>query len=691
MATMRFPFALTALAVAMASAHAQDAAPAPAAAASGPATTLPPVIVIGEKSARSLDKTAPSVKVWSEADLADAPGLRSQRALLDNTVNITTTGTQNLAPAVRGIDGTGPSQGSDAFLAGTRSRLNVVVDGRPASYNEITFGDLGLWDVKRVEVFRGAQSTLQGRNAIAGTVVYQTNDPSFVHEVGGRVALGNFQQRQVSVLASGPLVDNELAFRVSADRATSQSFVRDHGSYPGVDDPGEFEATNLRGKLLFTPGTLPGFRTLVTLAHTEYQGPQTEGVSRPFEDKKNGYPQMPVFAPRVTSGVVDTRWDLRNGWSFENAFVGGDFKIKRHAVAGDGNAVIDGRDLSLEPRLRYASADKTLSALFGAYGFWAKQDDTLDLFGGGSWNDRTATSALYGEATAALSPSLELTAGGRYEREHRVRKGTLAMFVTDFDERYGTFLPKLSLAWQAEPNSTLGVALSRGYNGGNAGFTYDAPYVNYEYGPEYVWNLEGFMRSRQLDGRLQLAGNVFYSRYKDYQTSFDLAPDPAEWAYVVRNAPRAETYGAEFDATWLATPSLKLRAALGLLRARITEYPDSGVEGHELPRSPRVTTTFGANWRHASGFELGGSARYSSGYYSDITNVARGRVAPGWTANLSAGYTVGKAKFFAYVNNLFDSKRPIQIEADPNAADDSDDIAMLKQPRTFGMGVEVWF
>lgn len=701
----RFPFALTALAATMVAAHAQEAAApasaasAPAAAASvpaaasatAPATTLPPVVVIGEKSARSLDKTAPSVKVWTEADLADNPGLRSQRALLDDTVNITSTGTQNLAPAVRGIDGTGPSQGSDAFLAGTRSRLNVVVDGRPASYNEITFGDLGLWDVSRVEVFRGAQSTLQGRNAIAGTVVYKTHDPSFVPEVGGRVAVGSFKHRQVSVLASGPIVDNEVAVRLSADRTTFRSFVKDYAGYPGVDDPAEFEASTLRGKLLLKPSALPGLRTLVTLSHTEYRGPQTEGVSRPFEDQKNGYPEMPVFAPRVTSGVVDTAWDLHNGWTFENSLVGGDFKVRRHAVAGDGNALIDGRDWSLEPRLRYANADKTLTALIGAYGFWARQYDTLDLFGGGSWNDRTTTGSLYGEATTALTPTLELTAGGRYEREHRMRKGTLAMFVTDFDERYSNFLPKLSLAWQADPLSTLGLALSRGYNGGNAGFTYEAPFTSYEYDAEYVWNLEGFARSRQWDGRLQLTGNVFYSRYKDYQTSFDLNPDPAVWAYVVRNAPRAETYGAEFDATWLALPGLKLRGSLGLLRARITRYPDSGVEGHELPRAPRVTTTLGAHWRHASGFELGGSARYSSAYHSGITNVPRGRVEPGWTVRLSTGYTVGRAKFFAYVNNVFDSQRPIHIEADPNATDDSEDIGMLPVPRSVGVGMEVWF
>jgi iron complex outermembrane recepter protein len=670
----------------------QVAAPAaPASVASAAARTLPQVTVTGEKTRRSLDKTAPSVTVWTEADLANQPGLLSQRALLDNSVNITSSGNQNLAPAVRGINGTGPSQGADAFTAGTRSRLNIVVDGRPASYNEITFGDLGLWDVARVEVFRGAQSTLQGRNAIAGTIVYQTNEPSFTPEYAVRAMVGSDQQRQFSALASGPLIDQELAYRLAFDGARKQSFVTGYSGFEGVDDPGRFESGSLRGKLLWKPSALPGLRNTLSLARTQYQGPQTEGVDRPFDNLHNAYPQMPVFAPRVDSGTLETSWDLFNGWAVENTMVAGRFKVKRKAVPGDGNALIDGRDGTLEPRLRYTSADKSVTALLGLHAFHAKQHDTIDLFGGGEWHDRTDTRSLYGETTFAATPSVDVTVGGRYENEHRVRQGSLGPFVTDFDETYRVFLPKLNVAWKADASNTVGLSLSRGYNGGNAGFTYDVPYVNYTYSPEYVWNLEGFVRSRGLGDRLQVTGNVFYSRYKDMQTPFDLNPDPAVWSYVVRNAPRAVTYGAEGELQWLATPELRLRAALGLLKARITEYPDSGVEGHALPRSPKLTATLGATWQNEAGFNLGGSARYSTGYHSDVTNFGRGWVKPGWTANLNAGYTNGKAKVFAFVNNVFDSKRPILVDADPNAADDSADVGMLPHPRSFGVGVEFWF
>ena len=648
----------------------------------------------GEKTARSLDRTAPSVKVFGARELDANPGLLSNRSLLENTANITSSGTQNLAPAVRGIDGTGPSQERTVSSRHTFAPRNIQVDGRAASFNEITFGDLGLWDVQQVEIFRGAQSTLQGRNAIAGTMIYKTNDPTFTPEYGGRVMVGNLKQRGVAAVASGPLIDGELAYRIALDRQTSQSDVKGFVGYPGVDDPGVYESSSARAKLLIKPKALPGFSTLVTLAHTEYKAPQAEGVARPFDDRtvpaSASYAQMPQFAPRVTSGVVDTTWALSTGcrWTTASSQATSRFGATRSPATASRRSM--DHDYTLEPRLRYNAPDKSWSGFVGLYGFHASQHDTLDLFGGGAWDDRTRTSAVYGEATFALNPALDLTAGARYEREHRLRQGTLAFFTTDFDETYKTFLPKLDLAWKIDPTTTVGTALSRGYNGGNAGFTYDTPYVNYTYKPEYVWNLEGYARSRLLDGRLRLTGNVFYSRYRDMQLPFDLNPDPAVWAYVVKNAPRAETYGTELGATWLAARGLELSGELGFLRARVTRYPESGVEGHELPRAPKLTAVFGVNWRAEQGLQAGASARYSSGYYSDITNVARGRVEPGWIFNARASYPVGKARVFAYVNNLFDSRRPLLISADPGAASNAGDIANLPRSRTLGVGVELW-
>src|SRR5262245_39747373 len=130
----------------------QTAQPAPA--PSGGPMVLDQVTVGGERVTRSIRDTTSSASVFEPAALArKRPGLSSTNDVMERVPNVTATESSNFAPAIRGVDGTGPAQGVNAFVAGTRTRITYTVDGRPLSFNETIFGDLSLWDVERVEVF----------------------------------------------------------------------------------------------------------------------------------------------------------------------------------------------------------------------------------------------------------------------------------------------------------------------------------------------------------------------------------------------------------------------------------------------------------------------------------------------------------------------------------------------------------
>jgi outer membrane receptor protein involved in Fe transport len=551
------------------------------------------VVVRGERAARSLKDTAASVAVFDQAQLEQRPMRLGTDELLAQIPNVTSSGTSNFAPTVRGADGTGPAQGADAFFAGTRPRLNIQIDGRPASYNEVVFGDVGLWDVQQVEMFRGAQSTLQGRNAVAGTLVVKTNDPSNHPEAKLRVTAGNLGTRQVAGMVSGPLVDDKISARFSFDRNTSESFVKGFTAFRDVDDPGAFESLTLRGKVLFEPDAAKRFSTLLTISHAVVAGPQTEGVLRPFGEHESSYPNMPVFEPTTTSTTVESRWSLNNYLGYEHTFALTDLKVERKAIPGDGDATINGREFVFEPRLRFSTPGMRLQGFGGVYLFRGRQDEAIDLFGGGTFNDRTDTVAAFGEATVAMPHRLDLTLGGRVEREHRRRLGSDGPFAIDFDETYHVFSPKVGVRWRANDTLTIGTVVSRSYNGGGAGFTYDFPFVSYVFTPEFVVSSETYGRVDLRDGTVSLTGNLFFSHYRDMQLPFDLNPDPNIWSFVVRNADAAFTYGGEFGAAWRPAPGLELFGNLGLLHTEITRYPGSSVEGHNLAQAPTVTSDLG--------------------------------------------------------------------------------------------------
>src|SRR3546814_18783298 len=103
---------------------------------------------------------------------------------------------------------------------------------------------------------------------------------------------------------------------------------------------------------------------------------------------------------------------------------------------------------------------------------------------------------------------------------------------------------------------------------------------------ETVTNYEGFVRASTLAGRLRIKANIFFNDYRGLQLPFDVNPDPVIGSFVIRNAERATTYGAEVEARFKALKGLELFANAGLLATKVNRYDDPTVQGNDLPRSP---------------------------------------------------------------------------------------------------------
>lgn len=643
---------------------------------------LDEVIITAERAHRALRETSSSVEVATGDDIERASGVYSVNDLLERIPNVVATEPGNDMPAVRGLDGTGPGGGSTAFFAGSRPRFSYMVDGRTLSFNEATFGDTSLWDLEQVEVYRGPQSTLLGRNAIAGVVAITTANPTFEWRGAARAIVGNLDERQLSGAIGGPIVSDLLAFRASADWQRSESFV-DFVGYPGTDDPGRYDIQTYRGKLLLTPSS--AIQSLLTVSYQDGREPQSNWVKRPFEDGvsiDSGLAQ-PVFRSRTTTAISDTTFKLTDALNLQVRLSGDDFRINRYAPAFTGIAQIDGREYVVEPLLRYGSSNDQLSGFIGAYVLRTRQDETNDLLGGGVYRDETDTTSIFGEATVKPIDRVSLIVGARYEEEARYRVGATGPLATNFQETYKEFLPKATLAFDVASEMTIGATVARGYNAGGAGITLAPPYLGYTYAPEYVWSYEGFVRAG-LSPSLSLTGNVFYSRYTDMQLPYYLTATSIE----IRNAERATTYGAEAGLTWRPSAANEIFARVGLLKTNVDRYDDPSSEGNELPRAPAFNVAAGFTVSPGGRFEFGADVRYSSAYYSDVLNEARGRVDPYVTVNAQVAYNAGPARYFLSARNVFDNRDPVQIIAGSDAASD---YAVIPEPRKVSAGIELRF
>jgi len=216
------------------------------------------IIVTGEKVDRSLQDTITSVGIVTGESI-EALGITTLSETFDYIANVNLGNTEG-GFSIRGIP-------FDNLLgAGSSPLAQIYVDDVTLSDQSTRFGAEGVWDVAQIEVLRGAQSTVQGRNALAGAIIIRTTDPTFTWEGKARVigfTSEGGDEFAVSGALGGPIIDDVLAFRVSGERRESDGFVSNPVT-GGTDFDDQWSG---RAKLLFTP--TPDVRSLLTYAYVD--------------------------------------------------------------------------------------------------------------------------------------------------------------------------------------------------------------------------------------------------------------------------------------------------------------------------------------------------------------------------------------------------------------------------------------
>ncbi|ELP5727162.1 TonB-dependent receptor [Vibrio vulnificus] len=642
----------------------------------GNSEKMPVVVVIGEKTERTIYDTSASVQVYDEETINSTPGATEVDTLLHLTPNIVDSGHGNSMPSVRGVDGSGPSVGGVASFAGTSTRLNMSIDGRSLNYSEIAFGPRSLWDMKQVEVYLGPQSYIQGSNASAGAIVMKTNDPTHHFESAVKAGVGERNYSQTAAMISSPIIQDELAFRLSFDQQKKESYI-DLAAYEPAGNTKEIEMNSVRGKLLYEPSSVDGFKTTLGVSYMDSRAPQSESTNI---DGLNAY--RAVFETKSLSTIWDVSWQLNDQFAFESNVVYAKFSNDRITYPLDlFDFETEGSEFHIEPILKYLSHDGRVSALMGARYYTSEQDESFTNAGGTKPMEGSRdTQSLFAEMTYAITQSIDVTLAGRFEKVHVTRK--VEAFKIDYDETLGVFLPKFDIAYKPEVDQTIGFKVAKGYNAGGAGLGFNTIVRNglkpYEFEEELLWNYEIYTR-HSLSRSLELLTNVFYNDFDGMQMTQQLANGDL----YITNLDEAKTYGAEVGTRWYPTSDLELFANLGLLK---TEYTEVNGTSRELPRAPSMTGNFGALYSFSDGFEVSANALYTGEYYSDRHNTEAAMVDSYWVANAQLAYVFEHGRAALFATNLFDSDKITGYPFERNIVDQ-----LKQQPRMIGASLQLNF
>ncbi|GAA0360398.1 TonB-dependent receptor [Bowmanella denitrificans] len=612
---------------------------------------LETIVVIGEKTNRTLKDTTSSVSVLSEEAL-NSTQFKSITEAISDIPNIVAP--SGAVPDIRGVSGNGAAGGFNSISGGAKGRVSTLIDGVAEPFVADLTGDSGIWDVEQIEIYRGPQSTSNGRNSIGGSIYIKTKDPSEVWEGAVRVGYRNQDSYvDTSAVISGPLIEDTLAFRVSAQMLDANTITDDTGyvGNPPDYDLNEIKTRRFRGKLQWT---VQDDLTFLLSHSTNNEKGDTGRVYYKADDLSKF---SRLYFRNIETDVATTSlradYKINQNMSLDVllAYMDYEWGFDSYEPTPEAQQQLsfDEHNLTLDAKLNFGLQSDNLSGFIGL-AYFERDHDVVStgayLYQG---DDKSDSLALYGEVDFALSERLDLILGARLERESQVRNFVYGPIDSDLDNDTNIFLPKLVLQYQAAQHTTIALSARKGYNAAGGALNFTAQEYYY-FGEEKVNTFEFSTRSSFADGHVFLRSNLFYNDYEGYQAL-------SSNRFIV-NMKDVATYGAELELSANLTPELEISAGLGLLRTDIKDagedYPD--VDGNELNSAPKLTANIGAKYWLTNALNVGVSASHVDKYYGDFANTQE-RIAGDYNlVRLYASYQNSNWLISAFVNNVLDEE-----------------------------------
>ena len=688
---------------------------------------LEEVIVTAQKREQNLNDVGIAVTVLTGSDIAEL-GLAEPMDLAAQTPNLNINNTiGNSIPnvSIRGV-------GLNDYAVNNNPAAGVYVDEvylvSPAMLS------FQLFDLERVEVLKGPQGTLYGRNTTAGAVNFVSNKPS--DEFEGRLAAsyGNYDS-----LTMEGAVGGELAKGLTT-RVTVKGIYRNKGHQTNRatgQDVGEIDRTSWRLLLNMQPSEAVDMLLNIHGGRDESDTPlvKVDNIFTPVDDAYfSGDPFSSAGRPdtyvdnKSDGGALTVNWGISDRLRLTS--VTGYEKYSRHHVEDrdgtdmvqlDGQFFNDIEQFSQEVRITYSGDRMVLTA--GAF-YGTDEVETRDRFDteqffavgifpfrsvGNEYSQKTDSWAAFAHSEWMVSNQWRLTAGLRYTNEEKDFGDAFTFMYIDAPPTAGgtelqVFPPvandydvadvsgKLGLDYLGLDNTLLYANISKGFKSGNfQGQLTFLPQTLANFEEENVIAYEAGFKTRLLNGSLQLSAAGFYYDYEDIQIYGSIYTEPIDPLFGIDNAGDAKVLGMEVDLLWRTQAGLDLRAGLGLLDTEITDPTLLTVEeGSRLPNSPKVNFNFLARYQRA--VSQGITARiiadvsYKGDVIYDIVRQPSEAIEDGyWLVNARIGLVSSDETWGAHlwVRNLADNEYRTQVLTSTVGFGESWGL-----PRTYGITLE---
>jgi iron complex outermembrane recepter protein len=634
------------------------------------------IFVTARKRTERLQDVPDAISAFT-ADAIQSADIQDVKDVAVRVPNVSIVEAQQPGVALINIRGVGQARNGEPPVA-------MIVDGVELSNSyQIT---QELFDVERIEVLKGPQGAVYGRNAVGGAINIVTKQPTNDFTGFVETGYGTGDDYRVSGGISGPIIADKLLFRIAGS-------LRDFdGDIPNINSAQTTDANwqkdrNVHAELLAKP-TDPlsidlRYSYLQTHSGAAWYAPVPAGTS--INEPLPYIGNYPGNARRILNDA-SSKVDLDLGsavltsvtaLSKVNSFIHEDFTYTPLPLL-TATQPLNSNNLSQELRL-VSEGDGPFKWLGGVYYLRTNQTltssvylgpDYLPLFGLSpslapylfaqtSALDQNAAYAAFSQLTYRFNSAFELTGALRYDLEDRHETDLDSAGNPEYQKDFGSVQPKVSASWFFDPDAMAYATISKGFRSG--GFN-ASDIITRTYKQEEDWNYEIGAKETMVDSRVNLSGDMFYTRITDRQVYIlDLVNATQT---LVNPIPRSEVYGAEAQLDVQPVRKFDLAASLGLTESKILSYdtaifaglPAAGnFTGNRLPQIAPVSYSLAAQYQIDLGnanaltprLEWNGSG---GAYYWEIDNADTRSAVNLVNARLT--YTHGAWSFSGFVENL---------------------------------------
>ncbi|MES2492198.1 MAG: TonB-dependent receptor, partial [Pseudomonadota bacterium] len=598
----------------------------------------------------------------------------------------------NIAPRVPGFyaGGFGASRpqlyirgiGTRQFDPGSESSVGVFVD---ESYLGRTGGVLGvLKDIERVEVLKGPQGTLYGRNTIGGAVNVITKAPTSDFHVEGEAGIGNYDSYELFAAVSGPIAGDAIKARLAGWRSYREGYITNlttGNKAQGLDNYGG------RARLELNPTENLKIDLIGELVRDE--GPSFQGVSQGTVANPNS----------ILLDRSDVTPPIRSADPFAQYYTS-DPAYDRHIDAFTGKAALDlgvGTFVSVTSyrKLKYTDdrdfdntnldvirqiSDETSKQFSQELRFVSEPEGALSLGGRIDWilgvyyykdtsfhqdtfqfgvdsvpaqasldgmtpqvdttngNYRTESIAAFGQAAIHVTDTVDLTLGGRWTQD--LKQATLRGTTTDAQPlvtaafvqvnpsvKFRSFDPRVVLSWQPTRDLNFYASWSRGFKSGGYQYTpLSAAQAALVFRPEKLDAFEAGIKSVWLDGAARINAAVYHYNYRDLQVSTVVDLGGGNTPSLISNAASSKVDGAELDVTLEPTKGLTFNLGYAYTNAKYSKYVGpAGVDYSNtvLVRAPKHSVNVSGQYTFPIGEDTDVTLRGDYALLSDFYHEPR--------------------------------------------------------------------